>query len=317
MRAAKVVVLGIVAADVVARPVDDFPVLGGKIVDSITFHVGGCASNAAIGLARLGIESHLVASIGKDTLGQAMMQLWAYHGVQTQHVVQWEGLNSDIALVLVDSVGERRFIASPLTNHRLTPATLPDSALGGAFALHVAGFFALQGLEDGTLGARLAQVRARGILTTLDPVTGAAPDQRPAFYALLPHLDILLLNEVEGYLATGEQEVPAMIEALLSRGARTVILKRGHAGCIVAGEYGPLTLPAYPADTLDGTGAGDAFAAALLAALARGEGFEDGLRWASAAGAATVEAMGATGDWCGWDDLAMVMRRATLEPLPR
>ncbi|MBA3534201.1 MAG: ribokinase, partial [Ardenticatenales bacterium] len=128
-------------------------------------------------------------------------------------------------------------------------------------------------------------------------------------YPLLPHLDLLLLNEDEGEKVTGEQEPDAMIEALLASGVQSVILKQGEAGCRVEGKLGPLRLPAFPATCVDSTGAGDAFVAALLAALARGNPFVEALHWASAAGAANVEAVGATGAWDGWHDLATIVER--------
>jgi sugar/nucleoside kinase (ribokinase family) len=149
----------------------------------------------------------------------------------------------------------------------------------------------------------------RGVFTSLDPVGGSAHERRETLYPLLPHLDLLLLNEDEGEKVTGEQEPEAMMAALLARGVRSVILKQGEAGCRVAGAHGPLTLPAFSATCVDSTGAGDAFVAALLAALARGDGFDTALRWASAAGAANVEALGATGAWRGWADLEKLFKR--------
>jgi 2-dehydro-3-deoxygluconokinase len=245
----------------------------------------------------------LMVSIGNDLLGEALLLSWQASGVDTSRVQRLSEKPTGVAIALVDSDGERRFISNPGANALMKPAALTPEALDGAFALHVGGFFAAFGLEDGTLAEKLAEARTRGILTTLDPVGGAARQRRENLYPLLPHLDLLMLNEDEGEKVTDEQEPEAIIAWLLAHGARTVILKVGAQGCIVGGERGSFAVPAFPATMLDSTGAGDAFAGALLASLARGDSFEEALRWANAAGAVTVEAVGPTGAWTGWADL--------------
>ncbi|MDQ4075341.1 MAG: carbohydrate kinase family protein [Chloroflexota bacterium] len=309
MNKPRIVVMGNVVADVVARPVDELPRVGSLHPESVAFHPGGCAGNAATILARLGVDTHLVGCVGQDAFGRALLEAWQQRGINTSLVRQIPDVPTAVTIVLVDSQGERRFISTPGANHHLTPSMLPSEALEGAFALHIGGFFAAPGLEDGTLATRLAEAQRRGVLTSLDTVGGSARERRETLYPLLPHLDLLLLNEDEGEKVTGETNPDAMLDFLLSRGARTVILKQGDEGCHVVGERGPLTLRAFPATCVDSTGAGDAFAAALLATLARGNRFSDALRWASAAGAANVEALGATGAWQGWQDLERIMDR--------
>jgi sugar/nucleoside kinase (ribokinase family) len=310
MKQAKIIVLGNAVADVVARPVNEVPRTGSLHPESVTFHAGGCAGNSATHLARLGVDAYLVTCLGQDAFGSSLLDVWQANGIKTRYIRQLKEIETGVSIVLVDSQGERRFISSPAANNLLKPALLPESALDGAFALHVAGFFAARGLEDGTLAAKLAVAQAKGVLTTLDPVGGEAHERRHALYPLLPHLDILLLNDDEGQKVTGKTTPEAMIESLLEYGVGTVILKKGALGSMVAGKYGALTIPAYPAKTIDSTGAGDAFVGTLLASLARGEQFSEAMHWASAAGAATVEAIGATGSWRGWEALEAVRKRA-------
>ncbi len=300
--------MGNVVADVVAWPVDEVPRTGSLHPESISFHAGGCAGNTATVLARLGAKVRLVACVGQDAFGATLLEGWQRAGVDTSLVTQAADDRTGVTVVLVDSQGERRFISTPAANHRLTTEALPSSALDDAFALHIGGFFAVPGLEDGTLPARLAEARSRGVLTTLDPIGGSARERRNFLFPLLPHLDVLLLNEDEGQKITDEHEPAAMLDFLLAHGVGSIILKQGQAGCASVGTFGSYHLPAFPVTCVDSTGAGDAFVAALLAALARGDRFEDALRWASAAGAATVQALGATGAWRGWGDLAQVVR---------
>lgn len=311
MQQPKIIVIGNVVADIVVHPVDDVPRTRSLHPESITFHSGGCAANPAVGLARLGVEAQLVACVGQDQFGDALLDTWRAAGVDTRYVKQLPEVGTGVSIVLVDRNGERRFIATPAANQRLTAAALPPAALEGAFALHVGGFFAARGLEDGTLASLLQLAQSKSVLTSLDPVSGSAHERRNALYPLLPHLDILLLNNIEGHKITDKQQPHAIANALLAHGVGTVIVKQGATGCVVMGKHGPLTIPAYPANTIDSTGAGDAFAAGLLASLARHDRFSDAVRWASAAGAATTEAIGATGSWRGWEELAEMRNRVT------
>ena len=311
MKIAKIIVMGNVVADVVACAVDEVPRFASLHPESITFHSGGCATNPAIGLARLGVEAQLVACVGQDLFGNALLEILQAGAVDTRYVQRLGGQATGVSIVLVDSNGERRFIANPGANNSLTPAALPPAALDGAFALHIGGFFVTQGLEDGTLASLLKLAQTKGVLTSLDPISGSIRERREALFPLLPYLDLLLLNDDEGQEITDQKEPHAIAEALLAHDVRTVIVKQGARGSLVMGQHGPLTVPAYPAHTIDGTGAGDAFAAALLASLARGDQFAEAVRWASAAGAANVEALGATGKWRGWEDLANVRKRSS------
>ncbi|MBA3534796.1 MAG: carbohydrate kinase family protein, partial [Ardenticatenales bacterium] len=162
-----ILVMGNVVADVVARPIDEVPHTGSVHPETVAFYPGGCAGNVAIGLARLGVTPRLVACVGQDAFGAALLEAWQQHGVDTSLMARLPSEATGVTIVLVDSVGERRFISTPGANNRLTPAALPAEAMNGAFALHIAGFFAALGLEDGTLAARLAEAQAHGLLTSL------------------------------------------------------------------------------------------------------------------------------------------------------
>jgi sugar/nucleoside kinase (ribokinase family) len=101
-----------------------------------------------------------------------------------------------------------------------------------------------------------------------------------------------------------------MARVLLAHGAPGVIVKLGSRGSRAYGVPGRFDVPPFPANSVDSTGAGDAYVATLIAALLRGDDFKRAIRWASAAGAATVETVGATGNWGAWTDLNEVVERS-------
>jgi len=299
----KIVVIGNAVADVVARMVDDVPRTGSLHPETVQYFAGGCGNNVAMVLARLGAEVAIVACVGQDVFGDVLLAQWQSAGIETQYVMRHPTEPTGVTIVLVDSEGERRFISAPAANRFLTVDSLPSTLLDGIFALHIAGFFTMPGIEEDALIPLLESARSRGILTVLDPVGGSARERREELLRLLPYLDIVLVNEDEGEKITDEQSADAIARILFERGASTIIAKLGSTGSRIYGKFGDFDVPPYPATTIDSTGAGDAYIATLLASLVRGDDFHTATRWASAAGAATVEAIGATGAWRGWKDL--------------
>jgi ribokinase len=304
----KILVIGNAVADVVARTVDDVPRTGSLHPETVQYFAGGCGNNVAMVLARLGAEVGIVACLGQDVFGDVLLAQWQQAGIETHAVMRHPTEPTGVTIVLVDSEGERRFISTPAANRFLTVASLPPTLLEGLFALNIAGFFTMPGIEEDALIPLLKSARQRGILTVLDPVGGSARERREELLRLLPYLDIVLVNEDEGEKITGMIEADAIAQVLFERGASTIITKLGAKGSRVYGKLGNFEVPAYPASTVDSTGAGDAYIATMLASLARGDDFRTATRWASAAGAATVESLGATGTWRGWDDLSDRMK---------
>ena len=101
----------------------------------------------------------------------------------------------------------------------------------------------------------------------------------------LPHVDYLMTNEEEAAMLTGDHDSHAAAQKLLAHGPRTVLVKRGHRGALVATSAGVTEFPAYRVDVLDTTCAGDASAAGFLVGISRQWDLADTVRLANAAGA--------------------------------
>jgi sugar/nucleoside kinase (ribokinase family) len=118
---------------------------------------------------------------------------------------------------------------------------------------------------------------------------------RPALERILGETDIAGFNQ-DGFLAaTGH---PPSIEAaheLLDFGPHTVVVTRGAAGALTVTHDDVAEHPGFSVPVVDTTGAGDTFNAAFVAATLRGDPLAARLRFANAAGALSVTAMGPRG----------------------
>jgi sugar/nucleoside kinase (ribokinase family) len=103
---------------------------------------------------------------------------------------------------------------------------------------------------------------------------------REPLEALLPRLDLLVVNDEEARLLSDEQNVPRAARRILELGPRSVLVKRGEYGAILFSPDSVFAVPAYPLEEVfDPTGAGDTFAGGVVGYLAAtGERSEGGLR---------------------------------------
>jgi ribokinase len=221
---------------------------------------GGKGSNQAIGAARLGADVDFLTAVGRDSFGRSAFELWTAEGVGADAVVE-APLPTMTAAILVEASGDNRIVVVPGALSALSPAHVDafapriEAADVLLVQLEIPLETALRALEVG---------HAVGVRTVLNP---APAPVRP-------------ITPVADYLTPNETEAPAVAGA-----QGTLVLTLGEQGARIGDEH----VPAFPADVVDTTGAGDAFCAAFSVALAEGASDLDAVRWGCAAGAHMVE----------------------------
>jgi len=287
-----VVCVGIVVADVVARPVDRLPAAGTlALVDSLVLRGGGCALNTSSALVRLGLRAAVLAKVGADAFGDFLVALLRDRGVDYAGVISDPSVPTSASVALVDSAGERTFLHTTGANGALSAEELGEAPFAGR-ALHVAGALVLERLDGAPAAAILAEARRRGVHTSLDTVfDGSGRWQRVR--AALPHCDVVTPGRAEAEAITGHAEPALAARRLRDLGAGIAAVTLGPEGCQVAADDFEGRVPAVRVDPVDGTGAGDAFAAGFLYGRLAGWPTEACARFANAAGALATTAVGA------------------------
>jgi sugar/nucleoside kinase (ribokinase family) len=117
-------------------------------------------------------------------------------------------------------------------------------------------------------------------LVGLDTMTHWIQGSRAPLEALLPSVDLFVLNDEEARILSGEGNVTRAARRILALGAKTVLIKRGEYGAILFSPDSVFAVPAFPLEEVfDPTGAGDTFAGGLLGHLAAtGDHSEPNLR---------------------------------------
>ncbi|ASW53912.1 ribokinase [Plantactinospora sp. KBS50] len=282
MRQPRVVVLGSANMDLVATaPVLPLPgetVLGSDFV----MLPGGKGANQAIAAARAGGAAVLLGAVGSDSFGVTLTARLAASGVDTSRLRVVYG-SSGVALVSVNAAGENTIVVVPGANAAFTGLSPEEIAVVCAADVLVA---QLEIPLDTVLAAAGAARRA-GVPVVLN----AAPAMRlPA--ELTELVDLLVVNEREAAAICGHgREDPGALLATVPR----ALLTAGPAGAWYAARGEPVRhIPPVPVESVDTTGAGDAFTGALAVAWAQGRDLVDAAHWAAAAGAASARRLGAS-----------------------
>ena len=148
-----------------------------------------------------------------------------------------------------------------------------------AGALRRAPYVFLANIDPRLQADVLAQFEAP-VLVACDTMNHWIDGARAALEALLPRIDLLVVNDEEARLLAGERNVVRAARRILERGPKSVLVKRGEYGAILFSPQSVFAVPAYPLEEVfDPTGAGDSFAGALVGHLAAtGDRSEAGLR---------------------------------------
>lgn len=131
----------------------------------------------------------------------------------------------------------------------------------------------------------------------LDTIDIWINEAREELLALLPRCGMLLLNDEEAHLLTGERDGERAAGALMGGGASAVIIKRGSAGSLLVHPQGTVEVPVCRAEVVrDPTGAGDTYGGAILGRLTQTQSrsfaaIRDAMHWGAALASFTVEAL--------------------------
>ncbi len=290
-----VLCLGIMVADVVARPLMELPQRGRlTLVDQMELHTGGCAVNAGIALAKLGVKTGVMGKVGQDGFGDFVLKELKRYGLETAGVRRASTVNTSATMVMVDPDGERRFVHYLGANAELVKEDIDLELVRQAKVLHVAGSLVMPKIDGQPTADILRQAKEMGVITAFDTVWDAKGRWMELVEPCLPHIDYFLPSLEEARMIARRESPAEIADLFLSYGVQVVALKMGEAGCYIKTSDFELKLPAYEVQAIDATGAGDAFVAGFLAGVVKGWDLEQTGRLANAVGALCVTAIGAT-----------------------
>ena len=273
---------------------------------------GGDTSNAAIAAARLGARTGYVTMIGQDRFGEALMQLWQREGVDTGCVGRHATAPTAVYFVNHSANGHAfTYLRAGSAASCMTPSDFPEAAFQDTQFLHISAVSqAISPKASETVAKALGAARAKSVRVCYDTNLRLRLWTLEAARLLIAktavEASILKTSIEDARLLTGLTAPDFVAEHYLALGAALVVVTLGADGVLVATPERRQTLGAHKVAAVDATGAGDAFAGALLAELALGRDPFAAARFANAAAALATTGYGA---------VAPLPRRADVETL--
>jgi sugar/nucleoside kinase (ribokinase family) len=236
---------------------------------------GGAPANVAVGLARLGVAAGFVGKVGRDAFGDFLRRTLEENRVDARLMLRSDSAHTTLAFVSLAAGGERSFVfyRNPGADTLLEPSEIDAAYFSGAAVFH---FGSLSLTHE---PARAATLRAldlaekTAILISYDPNLREAlwpnlETARETMLSVLPRAHLLKISEEEALFLTRAPDPVEGARRLLAMGPRLVLLTKGPGGCALLRQgLDPIHLDGFSVRSVDTTGAGDAFVAAVLAQL--------------------------------------------------
>ncbi len=306
---ARITCAGSAVFDILVKSSGELPIGVLGLVDTFSTAEGGPALRTGRVLAGMGVDTRLIIPTGPDLFGRSFRET-----VPAPHLdVAWvdSELPTSTSMVLVDRDGERTMLHNIGADAAITADAI-EARMEGSI-LHVGGSLVLPGLDDPE-GAPLAglfeRAQTAGIVTSVDVVH----DSTERWHRVVPalrHTDLFIPSLVEAQRITGVPDAAGGAAAIRELGVRFVIVTDGPRGAWVDHDEFVGHVPALRVDTIDTTGAGDAFSGGVLTGIIHGLGPHDAARLGAATGALATTTIGT---FAGPDDPATAWRMAGLEP---
>lgn len=264
---------------------------GDKIpIDEIKTLPAGNNNNNAVGSARLQLKTALYANIGDDANGKVILDHLKAEGVNIGYMVVNKSRSTEQSIVL-DHLGERTI----LVYHYPWGYTLPD--LGRAKWIYfssVSFSFPKTSLVPQIEG----YIERTGANLIYTPGTHQLNFGVKKFPKLLSLTKVFIVNKEEAKKILGidekiKVEIKKLLTGLLDLGPRMIVITDGCEGSYGFDGEKFFKLGLFPANLVEATGAGDAYATGLMSGLYYGKDFSEAMRWGAANGASVVEQIGA------------------------
>jgi sugar/nucleoside kinase (ribokinase family) len=292
----EVLCVGMALTDILAKGVQTIR-FGGhtEFVESVSMSTGGDALNQAIVLSKLGHKPGLLSMVGSDAQGEYIINECKKHGVDVNGVVISEQFSTTTSMVLITANGERSFISAK--HGTIDELCLSDihfqQLIPGVRVVSIGSLFCSPKL-DTQAAILLKKAKEIGAYTVADTVPNKDTAGIEELKYVLPLLDFFIPSKEEALFYTGKKTVPGAAELFKNCGAGVVIVKQGKEGAFVLTDKGGFTVPAYPAEVVDTTGAGDNFVAGFISGLLRNRQLDKCLEIAGITASIAIASIGAT-----------------------
>lgn len=257
----KILCIGDLALDVIAQLKESIN-YGNDTSSRISTHPGGQAANVSTWITRTNAKAQLVARVGNDPVGFALISDLDKYGVDHMNLMR-SGRPTGVVVILVDANGERTMFPDNGANADLEVSDLPP--LDSFDGVYLSGYALLDFRSRDVVLAMVKKIKAAGIPIFFDPTTTGAMKivSREEVLSWVSLMDGILLNAEEAIYLGGDSQIE-LAEENLKAYTPLVVIKLGSRGAMAFFKDESVRVAAVTTNVVDTTGAGDSFAAGFI-----------------------------------------------------
>lgn len=300
--------VGFYTFDCLGWPCTGVPPGGGTyFIDEMTIAVSGAAGASVIAGAKVGLSSRAVGGVGKDLMGDWVLQRLQDFGVDVTHMQRLDSVPTSTSIVTTRKDGSRPALHVKGATAAFTVKESDLAAVTDAKVVHLGGVGLMDAMDGAGTARLMAHAKARGAITTVDVFAGSH-DDLPDVQAVLPYTDYFIPSIEEAEALSGMNDIPRMVSFFLERGAKCCIFTLGEHGAYYHHRDGTrVQVPAHDIDVKCTCGCGDIFNAGIATALVRGMPPTVALRFASAMSALNATGLGSQAGIVSFDQVVNFM----------
>lgn len=265
---------------------DSLPVPGETVLgNSFIKTPGGKGANQAVAASKLGGEVSFVGCIGSDQEGEILRSSLKNANVNCDFLISRPEVSTGNAMIGVDAEGNNSIIVNSGANSALT-----QEDIVAAKEIVESAQVVLMQLEISTKCLEVAVEMASGI-KILNPAPVVDISKK-----LLEKIDVLIPNRIELARLSNKESFENLDEleaAAKGLGIQTVIVTLGSAGALLVSDKQTELISSPAVESVDTTGAGDAFCGSMAESLSRGLSFLESVEYSVTAGALSTTTYGA------------------------
>ncbi len=286
----KILCIGDLALDVISQLKEPIN-YGNDTASRISSHPGGQAANVSTWITRTHSKAQLVARVGNDPVGFALISDLDKYGVEHMNLMH-SGRPTGVVVILVDANGERTMFPDNGANADLEVSDLPP--LDGVDGVYLSGYALLDFRSRDSVLSMIAKIKAAGKPIYFDPTTTGAMKivSRDEVLSWVKLMDGILLNSEEA-LYLGDAKDVETAEKNLTAYTPLVVIKLGSRGAMAIHGDIFAKVSAVTTNVVDTTGAGDSFAAGFIPKWLETNDLEASLSAGTALAAKCVATVGA------------------------
>ena len=308
--------LGIHIVDILGRPVTAIPPgQNVDILEEIRITVAGTAAGTSIDMAKLGLDVVAMGALGKDELGNFVVNTMQSYGIDTARLRRKDGVQTSATMLPIRPNGDRPALHVPGANGELTWEDLDLDAIARADFLHMGGTSLMPKFDGEPTVRVLRYAKEHGVTTTFDLVAIDRPDLLELIEPCLPYIDYFMPGLDEARMMCKLDARQDVINFFLDRGAGHTVFKMGAQGSSIASREGEIRLPALEVPVVDSTGCGDAYCAGFIAGLGMGWSVEEAGRLGTAAAGLVITGLGSDAGIVNLDETVAFMKAAKALPM--